>query len=174
MSNRADRRDYVLQDSRSNLGDLALFWARDGHGYTHDLNQAHRFTEAEALAQNQNRPTDIPHKLTDLKPATQKVIEAERLERVTQNKVAELIRELKSIEQALEGTPDAKEYRAIIERCEQAQHALQAEAFAHPEETRIPRGTPVLSNLYDIEEGLDALDLDARDTPTNNNHQRTA
>lgn len=166
MSHHPDHRDYVLQDSRSNLGDYALFWARDGHGYTTDLNQAHRFTETEALAQNRARPTDIPHRLNDLKPAAQEVIEAERLKRVTQNKVAKLIRELKSIEQALDGTPDAKEYQAIIERCEQAQHALQAEAIAYPDATRIPKGTPVISNLYDIEEGLDALDLDARDTPT--------
>lgn len=62
---------YVLQDSRSMADDQMLFWAKFAAGYTTELDRAHRFTKEEAEAQHAARPTDIPHRVGDLKPASQ-------------------------------------------------------------------------------------------------------
>ena len=65
---------YVLQDSRDHADNKMLFWAKDATGYTTDLNKAHRFTEAEAQAQHLERPSDIPHRVGDLSPATAQML----------------------------------------------------------------------------------------------------
>lgn len=65
---------YVLQDSRSTPDNQMLFWAHNAKGYTTDLTKAHRFTELEALAQQQSRSTDIAHRVGDLAPATGKML----------------------------------------------------------------------------------------------------
>jgi hypothetical protein len=54
------RDQFYLQDSRNCVGNDMLFWAKDGKGYTTDLRLAHVYIKAEALAQHDSRPTDIP------------------------------------------------------------------------------------------------------------------
>lgn len=61
---------YVLQDSRSDADNQLLFWAKGATGYTTDLNKAHRFTHEEALEQQRDRGTDIPHRVGDLMQTT--------------------------------------------------------------------------------------------------------
>lgn len=51
--------DFLLQDSRSNVGDRLMFWQQGG-GYTSDLDKAERFTLEQATSQNQCRETDLP------------------------------------------------------------------------------------------------------------------
>ncbi|MBY0475452.1 MAG: hypothetical protein K2Q13_10400 [Nitrosomonas sp.] len=51
---------FYLQDSRGNVGNDMLFWAKDGKGYTSDFNKAHVFTRDQAFKQNKCRDTDIP------------------------------------------------------------------------------------------------------------------
>lgn len=51
---------YFLQDESAVVGNCAVWWAKDGKGYTTKLDQAHRFTQAEAFAQNKERASDIP------------------------------------------------------------------------------------------------------------------
>lgn len=51
---------FYLQDNRSYVGNDILFWAKDGKGYTTDLNKAHIYTKEEAVKQHQSRETDIP------------------------------------------------------------------------------------------------------------------
>jgi len=51
---------YYLQDARSYVGNDILFWAKNGAGYTTDLNRAEVYTREEAVKQNQCRETDIP------------------------------------------------------------------------------------------------------------------
>lgn len=56
----ADKRDHVLMvlDSRDAM---ALFWRNGMCGYTHDLHDAHLFTEEEAYSQHRCRPeVDVP------------------------------------------------------------------------------------------------------------------
>jgi hypothetical protein len=56
----SDSKQYYLQDSRGNVGDNLMFWMPAGGGYTSNIDKASRFTEAEAFAQHQSRPTDVP------------------------------------------------------------------------------------------------------------------
>lgn len=51
---------FYLQDSRSNVGSSCLFWAKDGCGYTSDLNKAHVYTLEEAQRKFNSRHTDVP------------------------------------------------------------------------------------------------------------------
>lgn len=50
---------YFLQDSRGNVGDGLMFWAKTG-GYTSDVGKAEAFDEDKAFAQNKSRPSDVP------------------------------------------------------------------------------------------------------------------
>ncbi|WP_273206735.1 hypothetical protein [Marinobacter subterrani] len=70
---------YVLQDSRSYADNQLLFWAKDAAGYTTDLNQAHRFTHEEALEQERQRATDIPHRVGDLLQTTAVTVDRDQL-----------------------------------------------------------------------------------------------
>jgi len=51
---------FYMQDSRSNVGTSAMFWAQDHKGYTTDLSKAHVFTQEQAQSQHNFRETDIP------------------------------------------------------------------------------------------------------------------
>lgn len=51
---------FYLRDSRSNVGSTCLFWAKDGCGYTSDLNRAHVYTLEEAQRKFNSRHTDVP------------------------------------------------------------------------------------------------------------------
>lgn len=57
--------EFLLQDSRSNVGDRLMFWQQGG-GYTSDLDKAERFTLEQATSQNQSRETDLPWPLAYL------------------------------------------------------------------------------------------------------------
>lgn len=61
---RSDR--YVLQDLRSSADGKALFWRKEFQGYTTHRSEAHVFTMQDAVKQNMNRTSDIPHDLDDL------------------------------------------------------------------------------------------------------------
>lgn len=52
--------EYYLQDARSYTGNLVMWWAKDGHGYTSDVSKAHVYTQAAAMRQNAARCSDIP------------------------------------------------------------------------------------------------------------------
>lgn len=77
---------YVLQDSRSMADGRMLFWSEKARGYTTDLERAHRFTKQEAIAQNEDRETDIPHRVGDLSPASPSMREAAARDQVAQSK----------------------------------------------------------------------------------------
>ena len=51
---------FYLQDSRSNVGTGAMWWAKDGAGYTTSLDRAELFTRERALKQFESRETDLP------------------------------------------------------------------------------------------------------------------
>ena len=50
---------FLLQDSRGLVGDKLMFWAKAG-SYTSSISDAEVFTEAQAFAQNESRPSDVP------------------------------------------------------------------------------------------------------------------
>lgn len=51
---------FYLRDSRTNVGTSCLFWAKDGCGYTSDLDKAHVYTLEEAQRKFNSRHTDVP------------------------------------------------------------------------------------------------------------------
>lgn len=51
---------YLLQDTRSYVGNCVVWWAKDGNGYTTDVAKAHRYTFDEAMRQHRSRETDSP------------------------------------------------------------------------------------------------------------------
>lgn len=55
-----DSAEFVLQDSRGNTGDRLMFWAKDGAGYTTNLDNAQRYTKEQATSQNESRESDLP------------------------------------------------------------------------------------------------------------------
>ncbi len=51
---------FYLQDRRGFVGNDILWWAKDGKGYTTDINKAHIYTKDKAVRQHRCRETDIP------------------------------------------------------------------------------------------------------------------
>jgi hypothetical protein len=52
--------EFYLRDSRSNVGSTCMFWAKDGCGYTSNLDKAERYTLEQAQWYINSRETDIP------------------------------------------------------------------------------------------------------------------
>jgi hypothetical protein len=51
---------FYLRDSRSDVGNSCMFWAKDGAGYTTNLDKAHVYTLEEAQRHFNSRHTDVP------------------------------------------------------------------------------------------------------------------
>lgn len=75
---------YVLQDTRSTLGNAMVFHAKDHRGYTTDLAEAHLFTLKEANLQHADRTTDQPHRLGDMIVAAGLSVDINRKKQATQ------------------------------------------------------------------------------------------
>ena len=52
--------EFYLQDTRTMVGNDMMWWAKDGKGYTSDLNKAHVFTEEAANRHHKMRSSDLP------------------------------------------------------------------------------------------------------------------
>lgn len=51
---------FYLQDSRGYVGNDVLWWAKNGNGYTTDLNKAEVYTKEKSQAMHNSRESDIP------------------------------------------------------------------------------------------------------------------
>ena len=51
---------FYIQDSRSHVGNDALWWAKDGNGYTTDLRQAQIYDGETAYRMHAMRASDVP------------------------------------------------------------------------------------------------------------------
>ena len=71
--------EFVLQDSRSNTGDRLMFWAKDGAGYTTNLDQAQRYTKEQAASQNESRESDLPWPLAYLVERMELAVDCQNL-----------------------------------------------------------------------------------------------
>lgn len=73
---------YLIQDSRSYVGNSILWWRPDGQGYTIDFDDAGRYTKERAFSQHRSRKTDVPWKLSEIAPLVgPRPIDAQRLPR---------------------------------------------------------------------------------------------
>lgn len=65
---------YYIIDTRSVVGNCALFWRPDGQGYTCDVDDAGIYDEAEAF---RKRDTDIPIPVEDIERLVVKHVRAD-------------------------------------------------------------------------------------------------
>lgn len=72
--------EFVLQDSRGNTGDRLMFWAKDGAGYTTNLENAQRYTKEQACSQNESRESDLPWPLAYLVERMELAVDCQYLE----------------------------------------------------------------------------------------------
>jgi len=68
-------KEFLLQDSRGNVGDNLMFWGIQGNGYTSDIRLAQRYTEAAAFAQHESRSSDIPWPVEYLQAHVRSVVD---------------------------------------------------------------------------------------------------
>lgn len=61
LVNKVNDKQFYLRDSRSDVGDSCMFWAKDGAGYTTNLDKAHVYTLEEAQRYFDGRGTDVPY-----------------------------------------------------------------------------------------------------------------
>jgi hypothetical protein len=67
--------EYFIQDTRIYVGNCVLWWGPDNRGYTTNINEAGRYTEERAMAQQRSRPSDKPWKCSDILPLVRATID---------------------------------------------------------------------------------------------------
>lgn len=70
---------YLIQDSRSYVGNAVLWWCDGGAGYTTDIDKAGRFTKEKAETQHRHRKTDVPYRLIDVAPLAIRIVDMQKL-----------------------------------------------------------------------------------------------
>lgn len=75
---------YYLQDSRSFNGNYMMFWGLEDKGYTSDIRKAQTYTLEDAEKRASNRETDIPRKVSDIKPLARHCFDGQDLRKIKQ------------------------------------------------------------------------------------------
>lgn len=84
---------YYLQDSRGVVGNFLLFWRKDHHDYTTDIDEAHEFTLEEALS---HRETDVPWPVSQMRKVARLRVDHQNLaytSKEQRKRMADLLRE---------------------------------------------------------------------------------
>lgn len=79
---------YLIQDSRSYVGNCVLWWGPNRCGYTTDITEAGLYSKEEAEQQHRERATDIPRKHSDVVPLARLSVDMQRLPKVTRKRAA--------------------------------------------------------------------------------------
>lgn len=77
------RNAFYLQDTRTTVGSSAQWWGANGNGYPTDLGRAQRYSLAEAQAQHNTRPTDLPWPADFVDAHTHRAVDMQCLDRST-------------------------------------------------------------------------------------------
>ena len=80
----ADSGLYYLQESKSFNGNYMMFWGLDDKGYTSDIRKAQTYTLEDAEKRASNRETDIPRKVSDIKPLARHCFDNQDLRKIKQ------------------------------------------------------------------------------------------
>ena len=75
---------YYLQDSRSFNGNYMMFWGLEDKGYTSDIRKAQTYSLEDAEKRASNRETDIPRKVSDIKPLARHCFDGQDLRKIKQ------------------------------------------------------------------------------------------
>ena len=78
---------FYLQDRRQYVGNCPLWWAIGGAGYTTRIDQAQRYTRAEAYDQNRTRDTDVPWPCEQIDALVRPTIDYQDLRRLPREEV---------------------------------------------------------------------------------------
>lgn len=78
---------FYLQDRRQYVGNCPLWWAIGGAGYTTRIDQAQRYTRAEAYDQNRTRDTDVPWPCDQIDALVRPTIDYQDLRRIQREEV---------------------------------------------------------------------------------------
>ena len=73
--------EYYLQDNRGSVGNDMMWWAKDGKGYTTDIDRAEVFSEFEAMQQHESRSTDVPWPKDYIDSRTTRVVDIQHVDR---------------------------------------------------------------------------------------------
>ncbi|MDR7193383.1 hypothetical protein [Luteimonas terrae] len=79
---------FYIQDSRSYVGNCPLWWAPKGNGYVTRLDQAGRYTLAEAMAQHRSRDTDVPWPCAEIDAIVRGTVDVQDMRPVSQQSAA--------------------------------------------------------------------------------------
>ena len=80
---------FYIQDTRSFVGNCPVWWGPNGNGYVTRLDEAGRFTEQEAIAQNRTRDTDVPWPCAEIDKLARITVDAQHM-RPRSERLAEL------------------------------------------------------------------------------------
>ena len=80
IKNLPENEEYLMQDSRSYVGNSVVWWAKNHNGYTCDFEKAHIFTKQELL-EHSWRDSDIIWIKSHVEKAIRKHVDAQYLER---------------------------------------------------------------------------------------------
>lgn len=75
---------YYLQESRSFNGNYMMFWGLEDKGYTSDIRKAQTYSLEDAEKRASNRETDIPRKVSDIKPLARHCFDGQDLRKIKQ------------------------------------------------------------------------------------------
>lgn len=75
--------EFYMQDSRSYCGNDIMWWAKDGKGYTTNIEEAHVFTKESALKQHRCRESDIPWPADYVKAKTRPAVDMQYVDITT-------------------------------------------------------------------------------------------
>lgn len=80
---------FYIQDTRSYVGNAVLWWAKEGKGYTTDLDEAALYTAEEAARIHRNRESDKPIAQSIAEQAVVRCVDATRLREARSKKAPE-------------------------------------------------------------------------------------
>lgn len=81
---------YLLQDTRSNVGNCPMWWAEGGKGYTSRIDKAQKYTREQALRQCRARDTDLPWAYSEIAPLQRPTIDVQDFPRSIEEQRAAL------------------------------------------------------------------------------------
>jgi hypothetical protein len=73
---------YLIQDTRTYVGNCPMWWGPNSRGYTTDIIKAGRYTLDQATAQHLSRRTDKPWKWSDIEPLARNTIDVQDLRQI--------------------------------------------------------------------------------------------
>lgn len=80
---------FYIQDTRSFVGNCPMWWGPAGKGYVTRLDEAGRYTEQEAIAQNRTRDTDVPWPCDEIDKIARRTVDCQHM-RKRSDRLAEI------------------------------------------------------------------------------------